>query len=132
MIDHAADVFRNAIGWLLLALGVTFAQEAWIGGMLLAMAGASFAIQFQPEKTKIEFWSVIAGAFIVAHIAGMVSVRIWPEAPVQMVMCLAGVFSRYIARMAFKVAGRTEGKADQISDKLIDRFLPGDDGKGDA
>lgn len=132
MIDHAADVFRNAIGWLLLALGVTFAQEAWIGGMLLAMAGASFAIQFQPEKTKIEFWSVIAGAFIVAHIAGMMSVRIWPEAPVQMVMCLAGVFSRYIARMAFKVAGKTEGRADQIAEKLIDRVLPGDDGKGDA
>lgn len=130
MIDHAADVFRNSIGWLLLALGVTFAQEAWIGGMLLAMAGASFAIQFQPERTKVEFWSVIAGAFIVAHIAGMLSVRIWPDAPVQMVMCIAGIFSRYIARLAFKVAGKTEGKADQIADKLIDRVLPGD-GKGD-
>lgn len=124
MIDHAAEIFRNSMGWLLLALGVTFAQEAWIGGMLLAMAGASFAIQFQPEKTKVEFWSVIAGAFIVAHIAGMLSVRLWPDAPVQMVMCIAGIFSRYIARMAFKVAGKTEGKADQIADKLIDHVLP--------
>lgn len=130
MIDHAAEIFRNSVGWLLLALGVTFSQEAWIGGMLLAMAGASFAIQFQPEKTKVEFWSVIAGAFIVAHIAGMLSVRIWPDAPVQMVMCIAGIFSRYIARMAFKVAGKTEGKADQIADKLIDHVLP--EGKEDG
>lgn len=132
MIDHAADMFRNAFGWLLLALGVTFAQEAWIGGILLAMAGASFAIQFQPEKTRVELWSVIAGAFIVAHIAGTLSVRVWPDFPVQIVMCLAGVFSRYIARLAFKVAGKTEGKADQISDRLIDRVFPGNDGKGDA
>lgn len=132
MIDHAADVFRNATGWLFLALGVTFAPEAWLGGMFLAMAGASFAIQFQPEKTKVEFWSVIAGAFIVAHIAGSVSARVWPDVPVQIVMMIAGIFSRSIARVVFKVAGRAEDKADKIADRMIDRVLPDDDGKGDA
>ena len=131
MNDHAAEMARNALGWVLLALGVNFAHEAWIGGMLLAMAGASFAIQFQPEKTRVELWSVIAGAFIVAHLAGTLSVRAWPDAPVQVIMCMAGVFSRYVARLAFKVAGRTESKADRIADRLIDRVLPGSDERGD-
>ncbi|MFK5281961.1 hypothetical protein ACI3PL_20635, partial [Lacticaseibacillus paracasei] len=67
-----------------------------------------------------------------AHIAGSVSARVWPDVPVQIVMMIAGIFSRSIARVVFKVAGRAEDKADKIADRMIDRVLPDDDGKGDA
>jgi len=131
-MDRAVEHIKDFLTWVLLGLGVTFAAQEWVGGMFLAMAGATFAIKAQPERDKVELWAVLGGAFIVAHVAAMVSFRFWPEWPVQIVMASAGFFSRYIIRFLLRVAGLIEGKADKIVDRAIDRVLPGDDGKGDA
>jgi hypothetical protein len=122
VIEHAKDFLT----WFLLGLGVTFAAQAWVGGMFLAMAGATFAMKAQPERDKIELWAVLGGAFIVAHVAAMVTFHFWPEWPVQIVMASAGFFSRYIIRFALRVAGLIEGRADRIVDRAIDRVLPDD------
>ncbi len=129
MNDKIADHVKDSLTWLLAGLGVTFAAEAWVGGMLLAMAGATFAIRFQPERHRVELWSVVGGAFLVAHIAGTLAVRWWQDAPVQVIMAGAGFFSRYIIRLALKIAGRVESRADRIADRAIDQVLPGKDDK---
>ena len=127
--DKFADHVKDSLTWLLAGLGVTFAAQAWVGGMLLALAGATFAIRFQPERDKVELWSVVGGAFLVAHVAGTLAVRWSPEAPVQIVMAGAGFFSRYIIRLALRIAGRVESRADRIADRAIDKVLPGNDRK---
>lgn len=129
MNDRIADHVKDSLTWLLAGLGVTFAAEAWVGGMLLALAGATFAIRFQPERDRVELWSVVGGAFLVAHVAGTLAIRWWPDAPIQVVMAGAGFFSRYIIRLALKIAGRIESRADKIADRAIDKVLPGRDEK---
>jgi hypothetical protein len=130
-MDRAIDHAKDFLTWLLLGLGVTFSPEAWVGGMFLAMAGATFAIKAQPERDKVELWSVLGGAFIVAHVAAMVTFEFWPNWPVQLVMVLSGFFSRFIIRFFLRVAGLVEGKADQIVERAIDRVLPEDRGRSD-
>lgn len=124
IVDHAKDFLT----WLMLGLGVTFAAQAWVGGMFLAMAGATFAMKAQPERDKIELWAVLGGAFMVAHVSAMLVFHFWPSWPVQIVMASAGFFSRYIIRFLLRVAGLIEGKADKIVDRAIDRVLPDDKG----
>lgn len=124
-MERAAEHAKDFVTWLFLGLGVTFAAQAWVGGMFLALAGATFAIKAQPERARVELWAVLGGAFIVAHVAAMLSFRLWPDWPVQIVMAGAGFFSRYIIRFMLRVAGIVEGKADQIVDRTIDRVLPG-------
>lgn len=125
--EQVADHARDWMTWGLAGLGVTLAAHEWVGGILLAMAGATFAMKAEPEKDRRELWAVIGGAFFVAHLAALVAIRYAPDLPVQVVMALAGFFSRFVIRFALRLAGVVEGKADRIAERAIDRVLPGDD-----
>lgn len=123
----------NAVGdhlkdWLTLALaglGVTYAPHEWIGGVLLALAGATFAMRADPEQDMRELWLVLLGAFLAAHLAAMFSARYFPDFPVQAVMAVTGFFSRRITRFGLRLAGMVEGRSDVIAGRLVDKYLPG-------
>lgn len=120
--DHAKD-------WITLALaglGISFAPYEWIGGVFLAIAGATFAMRSDPEQDQRELWLVILGAFLASHLAGMASHKYLPDFPVQATMFFAGFFSRRITRFALKFAGLLEQRGDKIADKVIDKFIDSD------
>ena len=123
LADHAKDWTTLALA----GLGISFAPYEWVGGMLLAIAGATFAMRSEPEQDQRELWLVILGAFLASHLAGIVSNRTFPGFPVQVAMFAAGFFSRRLTRFALKFAGMLEKKSDKIADRVIDTIMPGDD-----
>lgn len=121
--DHAKD-------WLTLAfagLGITFAPHEWIGGLFLALAGASYARHIEPEQDARELWAVMVAAFIASHAAALAVQRWAPELPLQLVMLGAGFFSRRATRWALRFAGLIEARGDRIADRVVDRILPPED-----
>lgn len=123
--DHARD-------WLTLALaglGITFAPHEWIGGMFLALAGASYARHIEPEQDRRELWAVMVAAFIASHAAAIFVQRWYPGMPVQLVMLGAGFFSRRATRWALRIAGLVEARGDVVAGRVVDRLLPPDDRK---
>lgn len=123
--DHARD-------WLTLALaglGITFAPHEWIGGMFLALAGASYARHIEPEQDRRELWAVMVAAFIASHAAAMMAHQWYPGMPVQLVMLGAGFFSRRVTRWALRFAGLVEDRGDVIAGRALNKFLPDDDPK---
>lgn len=121
--DHAKDWTTLALA----GLGISFAPYEWVGGILLAIAGATFAMRSEPEQDQRELWLVILGAFLASHLAGIVSNRTFPGFPVQVAMFAAGFFSRRLTRFALRFAGMLENKSDKIADRVIDTLMPGDD-----
>lgn len=120
----STDHLKDWLTLLLAGLGVTYAAHEWIGGILLAMAGAAFAMRADPEQDVRELWLVLLGAFLAAHIAGMFSVRYFPDFPVQAVMAGTGFFSRRITRFGLRLAGMVEGRSDKIAGRIVDKYLP--------
>ena len=120
--DHMKD-------WLTLALaglGISFAPHEWLGGLFLALAGAAFAMRTDPERDERELWLVLLGAFLASHVAAICA-HIWtPEIPKQLVMALAGFFSRRMTRFALNLGSAFERRTDKIADRLIGRVLPDD------
>lgn len=125
--DVLADHVKDWTTLALAGLGISFAPYEWVGGMLLAIAGATFAMRSEPEQDQRELWLVILGAFLASHLAGIVSNRTFPGFPVQVAMFAAGFFSRRLTRFALKFAGMLEKKSDKIADRVIDTLMPGDD-----
>lgn len=106
-------------------LGISFAPNVWLGGLFLALAGASMAFRHDPERDTRERWSVFVTAAVIAHIVAIIAHWAKPEFPPQLAMFVAGIMSRRIVRFFFKLADRLEHRSDTIADRLVDRVLPG-------
>lgn len=124
MTDQFANHVKDWLTWSLAGLGVTLAPHEWVGGIFMAMAGATLAMKTNPEKDRRELWAVIGGAFFVAHMAAMVSMYAAPAIPVQFVMAVAGFFSRFIISFALRFGGAVEARSDDITDRALDAVLP--------
>lgn len=127
MKDQIADHARDWLTLALAGLGITFAPHEWIGGLFLALAGASYARHIEPEQDRRELWAVMVAAFIASHAAAIAVQRWAPELPLQLVMLGAGFFSRRATRWALRFAGLIEERGDRIADRVVDRILPPDD-----
>jgi hypothetical protein len=132
IVEGAEGAFRDWIGLALLAIGWQAEVSAWLGGVIMAMGGASLSRAWKPERDRTELWAVIGGAFFVAHITGALCLSLVPDWPIQIIMAAAGFFSRFAIRLALDVAEKIGGKSGRIADRVIDTVLPDDDGKGDA
>lgn len=130
MNDQAAHMAKDWLTLLFAGLGITFLPHDWIGGMFLALAGASLARAWEPEQDRRELWAVMVAAFLTSHIAGILAHRYIPDFPVQIVMAATGFLSRRVVRFLMRLVGLIEARSDTIADRLIDRVLPGND-KGD-
>lgn len=125
------EPFRD---WLLLittGLGISFAPHVWIGGLFLAMAGASVAFQYDPERDGRERWSVFGTALVVAHVVGIVVFWWFPEFPPQLAMFGAGFLSRRLVRAAFRISSGIERRTDTIAGRIVGTLLPGHDARRD-
>jgi hypothetical protein len=115
---------------LLAGLGISLAPHVFWGGMFLALCGAMIARHVQPEKDRHEIWWVLLAAGVMAILAAeaiswaQATDRLAPQFPVQMAMAAAGFGSRFIITFALRLMGRVETRADQVSDRIIDRVLP--------
>lgn len=120
----AEYVMKDWLGLLFAGLGITFAPHQWLGGMFLALAGASVARHFDPERDRRELWVVFLTAFVVSHLAAIIA-HLWlPGWPVQLVMAASGFGSRRLARFASRFLDRIEARAADVADRGLDRILP--------
>lgn len=124
--DTVLFYLKDWFSIMLTGLGISFAPHTWVGGTALAIAGASVAFRSDPEHDNRELWLVFLTAFLVAHMASIVSHWAWPSFPVQITMFAAGFLSRKIIRLALRVAGLMEARGDRIADRIVDRILPPD------
>lgn len=134
--DTAAAATKDWLTLLFGGLGISFAPHEWIGGMFLALAGASLARHMEPEADRRELWAVMVAAFLASHLAALAWLN-WPPAweaihpPVQAVMAVAGFASRRLTRITLRVMGLIEDRSDAIAEKVLDRVLPDDKAKGE-
>lgn len=126
VVDGSEHVFRDWFGLVLLAIGWNAPMHEWLGGMVMAIGGASIARAWRPERDRGELWAVIGGAVFASHIAGAICLRLYPEWPIPIVMAIAGFLSRIAIRLVLDVADRVGGKGARIADRVIDRVLPED------
>lgn len=126
MKDQIADHAKDWLTLMLAGLGITFAPHEWIGGLFLALAGASLARHIEPEQDRRELWAVMVAAFIASHAAAIGAQRWMPGIPVQLVMLGTGFFSRRLTRFALRLAGLVEARGDQIAGRIANRILPPD------
>lgn len=116
---------KDWMGLLLMGLGINLAPHEFWGGMFMALGMAMLARHFTPEVDQREIAIVLMSAALIAIIAVEVVHYFVPEFPGQLIMAAAGFFSRYVIRIALRMAGRLERKADIVTDKVIEHVLPG-------
>lgn len=125
MIANQAEALsRDWMTLLLAGLGISFFPYAYIGGLFLALAGASLAMHFDRDTPRIHLFGVMMTAFFVSHIAALIAQAWAPSFQPQLVMAGAGFASRYVARIAIRMFGRVEKRSDVLADRITDRILP--------
>lgn len=129
-------VTNAAQDWMVLALaglGITLAPHEFWGGLFMAMSAAMIARYMAPEKDQREVWLVLISAAVLAVFTAAVAnylrapahAALPPDFPIQIAMAVVGFFSRFVISLALRMAGRVEHKADDLTDRVVDRFLPG-------
>lgn len=129
MKDGAIVVFKDYVGLVLLGIGISFPMHQFFGGIIFAIAGASFASKFWPERNERELWVVVCGAILAAIFVAELVHYLHPQFPVQMAMGAAGFFSRHLARITLRAAGLMESRTDRIVNGVLDRVIPPSDEK---
>lgn len=124
--DNAEAIVRDPLTLVLTGLGITFAPHEYLGGLLLALAGASIASAMNRDQDRRRFWLIMLTALFISHLAAMGAGSIWPTLPFQLVMALAGFGSRYLVKMMLRVFGILEERSDKIADRIVDRVFPDD------
>lgn len=124
--ENAEEVVRHPLNLVLAGLGITFAPHEYLGGLFLALAGASIASSMNRDQDRRGFWLVMLTAIFVSHLAAMAAEAIWPGVPFQLVMSIAGFGSRYLVKIALRAFGLIEERSDKIADRIVDRVLPDD------
>lgn len=125
-VESVEDVIKQPLNLIFTGLGITFAPHAYLGGLFLALAGASIASSFNEKQDRKGFWIVMLTAIFVSHLAAMVAGNFWPSVAPQFVMAAAGFASRFIVKIAIRSLGIVEERSDKVADKIVDKFLPDD------
>lgn len=117
-----ADVSTDWMTQILIGLGVTASGQEYIGGLLLACAGATIA---RGERKKGWFTTLLT-AVIVATV-GIELLPLWfPELeakiPVPAAMCVLGFVSRFLVTLALKILTRAEAAQDQLADIILGKI----------
>lgn len=121
--DIIGDLLSDPLALAMTGLGISFIPfSEYLGGLFLALACAAWARHFSPEKSRKEFWAVMWGGFIAAHLAVMAA-NVWvPEWKPQLVMAVAGFCSRFLARFTLKLMNQLEDSAEDIGDTVANRI----------
>lgn len=125
-MQNADAIARDWVTLALFGLGVTFSAEQYVGGMLLALAGASLATRIDSESRRLGIFGTLVAAFFISHITVIGVHAFRPEWPLQAIMGISGFASRYIARLLLRFLQRVETRSDKISDSVINRVFPSD------
>lgn len=128
VVQHTESIARDWLSLFFTGLGITFLPHEYVGGLFLALAGASIASQFDKTDTdRRAFWAVMLVAFFISHLAAL-GAQVWlPNWSPQFVMAVAGFGSKFATRTALRVFGLLESRGDTIADRIVDRIIPGDE-----
>lgn len=116
---------------VLMAFGFQITGVEFLGGLFLALAGALSASRILAAgmiKNAIPlgvFGTVVTGLFV-AFTAALLTQALAPEWPVQLAMGCGGFLSSFIAPFFLKVAAGVSSRSDKVSQRLVNRVLPGD------
>lgn len=122
--EEATHYVRDWISLALGGLGVSVLPHEYFGGLFLALAAASVMARHRRDPRKI--WLTAGTAALIATLVSIV----WPDSwniPVQIAMAASGFGSKPIVNFLSKSLDRVEARADDITDKIIDKVLPSDE-----
>lgn len=121
--DWLGDILSDPLALAMTGLGISFIPfSEYIGGLFLALACAAWARHFSPEKSRKEFWMVMLGGFVAAHVA-VIAADIWlPNWKPQLVMAIAGFSSRFLARFTLRLMNQLEDQAEEIGGTVASRI----------
>jgi hypothetical protein len=128
--ENAEAIVRDPLTLVLTGLGISFAPHEYLGGLLLALAGASIASAMSREQDRRRFWLVMLTAIFISHLAAIGAESVWPSVPFQLVMALSGFGSQYLVKIMLRTFGLLEERSDKLADRIIDRIIPGNDKDG--
>lgn len=138
-IPIPSEHVMSALGPLLLGLGISIHPYEYFGGMVMAIGGSILAWRVSDADNRKAFFRVVGtGVFVATVMAELHQVAVtkpdpnwfWQVAmflPVQLMMALSGFASGWFIRTILKVGGRLESQVETITDRIINKFLPGDD-----
>ena len=126
VIAQTEGIARDWLTLLLTGLGISFLAHEYIGGLFLALAGASIAAHFDDDTDRKAFWLVMLVAFFVSHLAAIGAQAYGLGLSPQVVMGVAGFASRFATRTALRVLGLLEKRSDKIADHIVHRVFPAD------
>lgn len=123
LVDTIAYYIRDPLTTLLLGLGITLSWSAFIGGLVLAMAGTALAFRRMKESERIRtgtsFWSAMGGGLLVSVGISIV----WPHLP--------EVISAFPAQFGMLLGGYMSGQiltgVKKRAEKEIKRLSEGEE-----
>lgn len=129
----------GALGPLLVGLGITIDPYHYLGGLVMAIGASMLAWKVVDGEQRQAFWRVLLAAVLVATVmAELHQIALtkteagwfWStigSLPIQLLMAVSGFLSGWLIRTSLRVGGRLETQAETITDRVLNRFLPGGD-----
>ena len=128
-MNQIEAVARDPLSLILAGMGITLAPYEYLGGIVLALAGASIASAMSKETDKRSFWAVMLTAVFISTVMIQVAGSYPIGIPTPLLMSLSGFGSRPIAKFLLKTFGVFEKRSDILAEKIADKVLPDDDSK---
>lgn len=133
-LELLGATLKDWVSLVLLAIGIKFSGDVFLGGLFLALAGAAISRAWEreiasrkgepfPRESQFRFWLVVLTAFFVSLLVAIMVNAHFPDWSVQVCMAVSGFASR---RLVYTAIGFLEGisnRGDTLAQKTIDKFL---------
>lgn len=121
---EATFLARDWVTLTLAGLGVTLPVHEYLGGLLLALASASFMARHRKDPLKL--WVTLGTGGLFATLVAIFYPATGYWVPVQAAMALSGFGSRWGMAILAQFFTRLETKSGPISDRIIGGIFPKD------
>ena len=137
LLEAIGASLRDWLALVLIALGIKFSGDVYIGGLFLALAGAAISRAWEREialkaghplerESSGRFWLVVLTAFFVSLLVAIMINANYPDWSVQACMAVAGFASRRLVYLSLNVLEHLNRRGNRVADRLLDKILPKD------
>lgn len=123
LTDTIAYYIRDPLTTFLMGLGITLSWSAFIGGLVLAMAGTAYAFRKMKDTDRIRtgttFWSAMGGGLLVSLGISIV----WPHLPA----AVSAIPAQFGMLIGGYMSGQILAGVKKRAEKEIKRLAEGDE-----
>jgi len=104
----------DAISWILLGFGITFAPNIYFGGILFGLGCMMLVREFAPKLRSVPRRTSVLASIVVSTLAAIGQSSFLPDLSTTVVMAISGPLGVPIARSF-------ASKSDQIAERLVSK-----------